>query len=86
MGYILAHQCLNEGPAQWYAVHGPGLARETKEQVMADQATIERTAEALFIQVVAAAFANKAQGVDYRIAAAEARKAAQVFHSSKPVY
>ncbi|KAK6697656.1 hypothetical protein SNK04_013751 [Fusarium graminearum] len=51
---------------------------------MADQAAVERTAEALFIEAVAAAFAARASGMDYAVTAAEARRAANVFHSTGP--
>jgi hypothetical protein len=62
------------------------LAGAAKETVMFDQEAIERTAEALFVEAVAAALAAKAQNMDYRITAAEARRAAHVFHTTKPKY
>ena len=53
---------------------------------MLDKEAIERTAEALFVEVVAAAIAARATNVDYRATAAEARKAAQAFHAGRPNY
>lgn len=68
-----------------YDALSSGLAGAAKETGVAiDQNAVERTAEALFIEAVAAGFLNKVSGMNYEVTAAEARRAAHIFHATGP--